>query len=107
MDIFEEIVEYKKNIKEAARLFAMVSAMNTQMNEALDKLIPLIGKIALDKLIPLTMTPEQQKEDYKNDLAIVVATLEMQRRINATSSTAYCQTAVELNKLLKELEVEE
>lgn len=105
MDIFkefEEIVEYKNNIKEATKLFAMLSAMNAQMDETLNKLIPLI-----DKMANPPMTPEQQKESYKNDLAIVVATLEMQRRINATSSTAYCQTAVELNKLLKELEVED
>lgn len=102
MDIFEEIVEYKKNVKEAVRLFAMISAMNTQMNEAFDKLIPLI-----DKMANPPMTPEQLKEDYKNDLAIVVATLKMQQRITTTSETAYYQTAAELNKLLKGLEVEE
>ena len=105
MDIFkrfEEIAEYKNNIKEAVRLFAMISAMNTQMNEAFDKLIPLI-----DKMANPPMTPEQLKESYKNDLAIVVATLKMQQRITTTSETAYYQTAVELNKLLKELEVEE
>lgn len=105
MDLFEkfkEISEYKNNIKEAVKLFAIISAMNTQMNEALDKLIPLI-----DKMANPPMTPEQLKESYKNDLAIVVATLKMQQRITTTSETAYYQTAVELNKLLKELEVEE
>lgn len=105
MDLFEEfkeMAEYKNNIKEAVKLFAIISVMNTQMNEALDKLIPLI-----DKMANPPMTPEQQKESYKNDLAIVVATLKMQQQITTTSSTAYYQTAVELRKLLKELEVEE
>lgn len=45
MDIFEEIVAYKKNVKEAVRLFAIISAMNTQMNEAFDKLIPIMTKM--------------------------------------------------------------
>ena len=102
MDIFEEIVEYKKNVKEAAKLFAIISAMNTQMNEAFDKLIPIMIKMQSPPL-----STEEDRERYKNDLAIVVATLKMQQRISATSETAYCQTAVELNKLLKELEVEE
>lgn len=102
MDIFEEIVAYKKNVKEAVRLFAIISAMNTQMNEAFDKLIPIMTKIQSPPL-----STEEDRERYKNDLAIVVATLKMQQRITATSETAYYQTAVELNKLLKELEVED
>jgi hypothetical protein len=102
MDIFEEIVEYKKNIKEATKLFAMLSAMNAQMDEALDKLLPIMVKIENPPL-----ATQQDKEQYKNELAIVIAALKMQQRINATAGSAYCQTAVELNKLLKELEVEE
>lgn len=102
MDIFEEIVEYKKNIKEAAKLFAILSAMNAQMDEALDKLLPIMVKMQNPPL-----ATQQAKEQYKKDLEIVLAGLKMQQSIVATSGTAYCQTAIELNKLLKELEVEE
>lgn len=102
MDLFEEIVEYKKNIKEAMRLFAMLSAMNAQMDEALDKLLPIMVKMQNPPL-----ATQQDKEQYKNDLEVVIASLKMQQAINATAGSAYCQTAVELNKLLKELEVEE
>lgn len=98
MDIFEEIVEYKKNIKEAAKLFAMVSVMNTQTNEAFDKLIPIMQKI---QNLPLATT------ENKKDLEFIVDTLKLQQSINATASSVYCQTAMELNKLLKELEVGE
>lgn len=102
MDIYEEIMEYKNNIKEAVRLFAMVSAMNTQMDEAFDKLIPIMRKMQNP---PLATT--EDKENYKKDLEFVVNALKLQQSINATAGSAYCQTAVELNKLLKELEVEE
>lgn len=102
MDIFEEIVEYKKNVKEAVNLFAILSTMSTQMSEVFDKLLPIMVKMQNPPL-----ASQKDREDYKKDLEIVVAALEMQKRINATSSTAYCQTAVELNKLLKELEVED
>jgi hypothetical protein len=80
----------------------MLSAMNAQMDEAFDKLLPIMVKIENPPL-----ATQQDKEQYKNELAIVIAALKMQQRINATAGSAYCQTAVELNKLLKELEVEE
>ncbi len=102
MDLFEQIVEYKNDIKEATKLFAMLSAMNAQMDEAFDKLLPIMVKMQNPPL-----ATQQDKEQYKNDLEIVVAALKMQQQITATSETAYYQTAVELNKLLKELEVEE
>lgn len=102
MDIFEQIVDYKKNIKEAARLFTMLSTMSTQMNEAFDKLMPIMVKIQNPPL-----ASQKDREDYKKDLEIVLAGLKMQQSIVATSGPAYCQTAIELNKLLKELEVEE
>lgn len=102
MGIFEQIVEYKKNVKEAAKLFTMLSAINTQMDEVLNKLLPIMVKMQNPPL-----ATQQDKEQYKNDLEIVIVTLKMQRNINTTAGSAYYQTAVELNKLLKELEVEE
>lgn len=109
MDIFEELEnhyfekleDYKKNVKGAVNLLAGLSAMSSQMNEMFDKLILIMVNMQNPPL-----ASQQDKARYKDDLDIVIAGLKMQQSIVATSGPAYSQTALELNKLLKEMEAE-
>ena len=102
MDIFEQIVEYRKNLENCATLFSQLAAMNTQREAIYSMLIPM-----LEKTRNVPMLPDDQKKLYVSGLREATEVLGIQKQIDATASAAYTHTALELKRLAKQLEVAE
>jgi type II secretory pathway component PulL len=103
MDILDELVEYRNNVKRCATILATLSAISTQEQALYEELIPRIKKLTnVERFMDKGLDADSVKE-----LANLVKLFSAQKDIAAAASSGSAQAAKALKDISDALEVKE
>lgn len=103
MDILDELVEYRNNVKRCATILATISAISTQEQALYEELIPRVKKLAnVERFMDKGLDADSVKE-----LANLVKLFSAQKDIAAAASSGSAQAAKALKDISDALEVKE